>query len=76
MNKYIRLALIIYISVFFAPFYLYATAYSIPSSLINIPVVKDHKKGDLTYGTYLGFFDKNANEFDAKLTYTPFDNLL
>jgi hypothetical protein len=54
----------------------FATAYSIPSSLINIPVAKDHEKGDLSYGTYLGFSDKDANEFDAKFTYAPYDNLI
>lgn len=42
----------------------YATAYSYPSFLINIPSVKPMQKGDYSFSTNFAYNDAEKNEFD------------
>ena len=55
---------------------LYATAFSVPSALINSPTVRDVEQGDITVGSYLGYFNHEKNEFDVMLNVAPLDNLV
>lgn len=54
----------------------FGTAFSVPSALINSPTVRDVERGDITVGSYLGYFNHEKNEFDVMLNFAPFDNLV
>ena len=51
------------------PTSLFAAAYSLPSHLINMPIVSDFKMGELEYGMSTGFFNSELYEFDAIVKY-------
>lgn len=53
----------------------FPAAFSLPTSLINIPIAQQFKPGDLEFGTSVGYNSTQAYEFDYKLFYCPSDKI-
>lgn len=61
--------------VYLSPSLIFSAAFSLPSSLINIPVADTFRSGDLDFGISVGYNSTEAYEYDYKLYYAPSDKL-